>query len=105
MNGDVPLSGDFDGDARADMTIFRPSNGLWFINSSSNGATLGRQFGQNGDKPVVSDYDKDGISDIAVWRPSDGNFYVSGSRGGFLNYYSYPFGVSGDIPVGTGVFP
>ncbi|HEV7642615.1 MAG TPA: VCBS repeat-containing protein [Pyrinomonadaceae bacterium] len=105
MNGDVPVSGDFDGDARADMAIFRPSNGLWFISSSSNEATLGRQFGQNGDRPVVSDYDKDGRSDIAIWRPSDGSFYVSGSSGGFSNYYAYPFGVNGDIPVGTGVFP
>ncbi len=81
-NGDIPLVGDFDGNGKADITIFRPSTGVWgslLSNSSSVAGTTQKfaTFGQNSDVPQPADYDGDGIVDYAVFRPgSTGEFYI-----------------------------
>lgn len=87
---------DFDGDRRTDISVFRPSNGVWYLQSSSSGAFSGIQFGLSDDKPVRGDFDGDGKSDIAVFRPSTGVWFVFGSSDGFS---AFQFGTAGDIPV------
>lgn len=74
--GDVPAPGDFDGDGRTDVAVFRDPTGDWWIKRSSDGGTYSIHFGLSGDKPIPADYDGDGVSDIAVWRPSDGTWYI-----------------------------
>jgi hypothetical protein len=99
LKGDIPIDGDFDGDSRADVAIYRPSEGSWFIRESSNDSTIALTFGTRGDRPVAGDYDKDGITDIAVWRPADGNYFVLRSKDKRTSFFSFPFGLEGDIPV------
>jgi hypothetical protein len=51
MAEDIPIPADFDGDGKADVTVFRPSTNVWYRVNSSNGEFSARVFGQNGDKP------------------------------------------------------
>ena len=75
VNGDVPLPGDYDGDGKADITVYRPSSGHWFIlKSSTNSAFMIYQLGTTGDIPVPGDYDGDGKTDTSCFalRPARG---------------------------------
>ncbi len=86
----------FDGDLRSDISVFRPSTGIWYSLNSTDGNFQAVQFGANGDKVVSADYDGDGVSDFAVFRPTEGVWYIQKSSGGFL---IQQFGSNGDIPV------
>jgi hypothetical protein len=87
---------DFDGDGKSDYSVYSPTNGNWFIETSSNGFNNSTAFGIAEDKLVTGDYDGDGRSDIAVWRPSNGTWYILGSQSGFQ---AMQFGAIGDVPV------
>ncbi|MEP6924230.1 MAG: reprolysin-like metallopeptidase [Pyrinomonadaceae bacterium] len=87
---------DFDGDGRADISVFRPSIGTWFLSRSTQGFQS-VSFGSANDKPVAGDFDGDGRADVAVWRPTDGTWYrLNSSTGAFV---ATQFGANGDVPV------
>src|SRR6185312_3585691 len=75
--GDVPFSGDLDGDGVNDLVVWRPSTGDWFCLMSSHNYTTAetRRWGGAGDVPLLADFDGDGRADITVWRPSTGDWF------------------------------
>ena len=82
----------FDTDVRADISVFRPENGVWYLLNSQTGFSA-VQFGSPTDKIVPADYDGDGKADIAVFR--GGTWFLQRSKDGFA---SIPFGFADDIP-------
>ncbi|MCU1290920.1 MAG: repeat-containing protein [Acidobacteria bacterium] len=88
---------DFDGDGKADFSIYRPEVGEWWFLKSSDGGNAAAQFGKGTDKPVPADYTGDGKTDFAFWRPASGEWFILRSED--YSYYAFPFGIEGDIPV------
>lgn len=87
---------DYDGDGRSDFSVFRPSNGAWYLQQSTAGF-FGVSFGDATDKIAPADYDGDRKIDVAVYRPSTGIWYISNSSDGTVSYYG--FGSAEDLPV------
>jgi hypothetical protein len=88
---------DYDGDGRADLSVFRPSAGSWYLSHSSNAAFISVQFGASGDLIAPADFDGDGKTDICVFRPADGGWYRLNSANN--TFSAVQFGTNGDLPA------
>lgn len=86
---------DFDGDRKADIAVFRPETGQWYVLKSSDGNYTVTNWGLRSDKIVPADYDGDGKTDLAVYR--EGTWYVQKSSEG--NYFVNQFGLADDKPI------
>ena len=87
---------DYDGDGKADVGVFRPTNSIWYLLQSTNGFSA-TPFGLSNDVIAPADFDGDGKTDIAVWRPSNGTWYILNSS---TNTFSgAQFGLNGDVPA------
>lgn len=52
MNNDLPLRGDFDGDGRNDIAVWRRATGVWYWLNSTNGTLGAQQWGSSNDVPL-----------------------------------------------------
>jgi hypothetical protein len=92
--------GDYDGDGRADLGLWRSAIGVWQSQNNVTGATQSVQFQnyQNASYLIVpGDYDGDGRTDAAIWRPADGAWIINYSSNN--SQISFTLGANGDIPA------
>ena len=71
-----PPVADFDGDGDTDISVFRPSEGGWYMQGQ---LSIPQIWGTLGDISVPGDYDGNGTTDIAVYRPSERRLVRAGS--------------------------
>jgi uncharacterized delta-60 repeat protein len=99
LNVSVPTSTlfDYDGDGRADVSVFRPSENRWYVFRSSDSVVAQQVWAIAGDVPVPADYDGDFKTDYAIFRPSSGDWWYLSSINGAQIFVDW--GQSGDIPL------
>ncbi len=92
--GDFFAAGDYDGDGKFDIAVFRA--GVWHIIESSTGNLRYEFFGQSGDVPAANDFDGDGKADLAIARSEGGLRYwwIRNSSNGAVNVIQW--GLSSD---------
>ncbi len=103
ISGDLPVTGDWDGNGVDDAGVFRPST-KQFILRLQNGTTITpNNFGLNGDLPVAGDWNGDGIDTIGIFRPSTNEWILTNAPS--TNNTTLPedihinFGSIGDLPI------
>ena len=94
--GDVAISGDWNGDGIANIGLFR--GGIWYLDADGNGRwTPGdayiERFGAPGDIPIVGDFNGDGIDDLGVYRK--GTWYVDANGDHKLDAHDKVFHLGG----------
>jgi hypothetical protein len=88
--GDRALAGDWDGDGRDQLGLFR--NGVFMLQGSAPFA-----FGFATDLPIVGDWDGDGKDQAGVFR--NGQFFLDTGPAGYNGEQGFGFGLPGDRPI------
>jgi len=98
--GDLPVTGDWNGDGIDTVGVYRSSTGFFFLSASNVVPTLAHQvlLGNPGDTPFAGKWRVDMVGDgIGVFRPSNGILYQKRQlTSGFSDYFAV-FGNPGDI--------
>ena len=105
---DLSAVADYDGDGKADFTVYQPSQARFlFIPSSTfnpntdptlpGNAPIAVPLGEVGDVPAPASFEKAGQANFAVYNAASGTFFVRSLDGGSIT--TVQLGGPGDIPV------
>jgi spore coat protein A, manganese oxidase len=95
LTGDIFTPGDYDGDGRDDISVWRA--GIFYVLRSSTNQITAYQFGINGDEPVARDYDGDGRTDYAVVRRTGGQLILYINNSSNNSFRIEQFGLEQDV--------
>ncbi|WP_290061033.1 FG-GAP-like repeat-containing protein [Amycolatopsis solani] len=105
---EIPLSGDFNGDGRADAIVFKRGTGGDVLVALSDGTKFGTgvlwhdYFDINDEIPAVGDFNGDGKDDIALFkRGTSGDVLVAlsdGTKFGTGTLWHDYFGIANELP-------
>ena len=87
---------DYDGDGKADVSVFRPSTNVWYTLRSGDLQVSQQKFGISDDVVAPADYDGDGKTDLGIFRSATGDWWYLSSIDNVQK--SVHLGGSGDIP-------
>lgn len=118
IKDDTPIVGDWDGDGKDGVGVFRPSNGLIYIkNTMATGfADYVMVLGISGDTGIAGDWNNDGKDSPGVFRPSQVKYYLTNKvcNCSVIGDFESVLGIAGDQGfvgdwdgdggTGTGVF-
>jgi hypothetical protein len=97
------MAGDFNGDGCDTVSIYRPSEGRFFIidrlgadDGGLGAASVSYLFGDPGDKPFVGDFDGDGIDTVGLHREATGLVYFRQSHTQGMADGEFIYGDPGD---------
>lgn len=67
--GDIPISGDWNGDGTTNYGVYRPSTSKFFLDTDwDHWANIGKCFGQPDDIPLSGDWDGDSRTNYGIFR-------------------------------------
>ncbi|MFE2548119.1 hypothetical protein ACFXGI_06155 [Streptomyces sp. NPDC059355] len=95
--GDLPLTGDWNGDGKDTFGVYRPSDQTFYATNDNSSVSMLSTFGNPGDVPLAGDWNGDGTDTIGVYRPSDQTFYLTDDNRNVA--YTLTMGVEGDTPM------
>ncbi|MEU1506800.1 hypothetical protein ABZ495_17665, partial [Kitasatospora sp. NPDC005748] len=98
--GDVPMVGDWNGDGKDTIGIFRPSTHGFYLSDSNTSIGVDHTvlFGDTGDIPVKGDWNGSGTDKVGIYRPGAASFYGAFQDSG-APLYSLRFGEATDTPL------
>ncbi len=99
--GDVPVTGDWNGDGIRQIGVFHDGN--WYLDLDGDGRFTERDavfvFGQAGDVPVVGDFNGDGVDEIGIYRAGKWILDSNGNRQIDAQDKVFELGGASDKPV------
>jgi thermitase len=113
LSGDIPVAGDWNGDGKKELGVFRGNGlyGYWYLDHDGSNSWSAddlnwiKSFGLSTDLPVTGDWNGDGIDELGVFRGNGywGNWYLDHDQSWSwssddLNWIK-SFGISTDKPV------
>jgi hypothetical protein len=101
--GDIALKGDFDGDGRDEIGVYRSSDGTFRLDLNMDGreeVTFQLEGMKPGDVPLAGDWDGDGKATAGYFRPQNSTWHLFNRNGpGVGDVWVNNFGGAGDVPL------